>query len=81
MAGRNLDIIRSSTTEVTAPWLLKEMAPRIASTLDYFLLHLTGPDPSLAVEIIPHLSCGCPAGLVLMLKRKVFCLALTLSFQ
>lgn len=42
MAGRNLAIIRSSTVEVTAPWLLKEMAPRIASTLNYFLLHLTG---------------------------------------
>lgn len=42
MAGRNLSIIRSSTTEVTAPWLLREMAPRIASTLNYFLLHLAG---------------------------------------
>jgi ubiquitin conjugation factor E4 B len=42
MAGRNLSIIRSSTTEVTAPWLLREMAPRIASTLNYFMLHLAG---------------------------------------
>lgn len=42
MAGRNLEIIRSSTLEVTAPWLLREMAPRIGATLNYFLLHLTG---------------------------------------
>ena len=42
LAGRNLSIMRSSTEAVTAPWLIREMAPRIASTLNYFLLHLTG---------------------------------------
>ncbi len=42
LAGRNLSIMRSSTESVTAPWLIREMAPRIASTLNYFLLHLTG---------------------------------------
>ncbi|CAK0786013.1 hypothetical protein CVIRNUC_009226 [Coccomyxa viridis] len=44
LAGRNLSIMRSSTEAVTAPWLIREMAPRIASTLNYFLLHLTGPE-------------------------------------
>ena len=34
--------MRSSTETVPAPWLIREMAPRIASTLNYFLLHLTG---------------------------------------
>ena len=42
LAGRNLSIMRSSTETVMAPWLIHEMAPRIASTLNYFLLHLTG---------------------------------------
>ncbi|KAK9840736.1 hypothetical protein WJX81_001139 [Elliptochloris bilobata] len=39
-----LTLIRLSTTEITGPWLTQEMAPRIASTLNYFLLHLTGPE-------------------------------------
>ena len=37
-----LRLIRLSTMEITAPWLTQEMAHRIASTLNYFLLHLTG---------------------------------------
>ena len=37
-----LTVIRLSTTEITGPWLSQAMAPRIASTLNYFLLHLTG---------------------------------------
>ncbi len=37
-----LTLIRLSTTEITGPWLGQAMAPRIASTLNYFLLHLTG---------------------------------------
>ena len=28
--------------EITAPWLTQEMVYRIASTLNYFLMHLTG---------------------------------------
>ena len=37
-----LRLIRLSTAEITAPWLTQETAHRIASTLNYFLLHLTG---------------------------------------
>ena len=57
MAGRNLAIIRSSTLEVTAPWLLREMAPRIASTLNYFLLHLTGGGRSVVQSLELNIVC------------------------
>lgn len=53
LAGRNLSIMRSSTESVTAPWLIREMAPRIASTLNYFLLHLTGAYCILSAPIVP----------------------------
>ena len=56
LAGRNLSIMRSSTESVTAPWLIREMAPRIASTLNYFLLHLTGayciPSAHLSLQMV-----------------------------
>ena len=34
--------MRISTAEITATWLLPEMAPRVAAMLNYFLDHLAG---------------------------------------
>ena len=53
--------MRSSTETVTAPWLIREMAPRIASTLNYFLLHLTGQHMSYLLWVVPVLctASGC----------------------
>ena len=68
MAGRNLEIIRSSTLQVSAPWLLREMAPRIGATLNYFLLHLTGSRRicahlTRAVRACMRCLCGTPASM------------------
>ena len=57
-----LRLIRLSTMEIIAPWLTQEMAHRIASTLNYFLLHLTG---ALAAYRLQRLLRQCKCGLML----------------
>ncbi|KAK9806446.1 hypothetical protein WJX73_007867 [Symbiochloris irregularis] len=43
LAAMAVNVMRFSTQDITATWLLPEAVPRIASMLNYFLMHLTGP--------------------------------------
>lgn len=52
-----IQTLATSTTEVAEPFLLPEMVQRIANTLNYFLLYLTGPNRKmLKVRPLPTLS-------------------------
>lgn len=42
LAAVYIKVMRISTAEITATWLLPEMAPRVAAMLNYFLDHLAG---------------------------------------
>ena len=59
LALMSVHVMRFSTTDITATWLLPESVARIAGTLNYFLMHLTGVPPCFHLASrtcsVPHL--------------------------
>ena len=72
LAAMAVNVMRFSTQDITATWLLPEAVPRIASMLNYFLMHLTG-ERQTHTSSLDYLGAGCYGAASLSVHTYLSC--------